>query len=81
VAAQGASVKGCITRTGGSHRLRIRTIRAQSTLVFWLRRRSAFSQYRVTWFQRMSAVQDREAIRDLGRPGQQPAARGLIGGG
>ena len=49
VAAKRASGKGCITRTGGSHRFRIRTIRVQSTLVFWLRRRSAFSQYRVTW--------------------------------
>jgi hypothetical protein len=48
VAAKRASGKGCITRTGGSHRLRIRTIRVQSVLVFWLRRRSAFSQYRVT---------------------------------
>ena len=49
VAAKRASGKGCITRTGGSHRFRIRTIRVQSILVFWLRRRSAFSQYRVTW--------------------------------
>src|SRR5208337_476573 len=48
VAAKRASGKGCITRTGGSHRFRIRTIRVQSTLVFWLRRLSAFSQYRVT---------------------------------
>jgi hypothetical protein len=29
VAAKRASGKGCITRTGGSHRLRIRTIRVQ----------------------------------------------------
>ena len=34
VAAKRASGKGCITRTGGIHRLRIRTIRVQSTLVF-----------------------------------------------
>ena len=31
VAAKRASGKGCITRTGGSHRFRIRTIRVQST--------------------------------------------------
>ena len=49
MAAKRASGKGCVTRTGGSHRFRIRTIRVQSILVFWLRRRSAFSQYRVTW--------------------------------
>jgi hypothetical protein len=30
VAAKRASGKGCITRTGGSHRFRIRTIRVQS---------------------------------------------------
>ena len=52
MAAKRASGKGCLTRTGGSHRLRIRTIRVQSTLVFWLRHRSAFSQYRVTWSQK-----------------------------
>ena len=56
VAAKRASGKGCITRTGGSHRCRIRTIRVQSTLVFWLRRRSAFSQYRVTWSQKAAAA-------------------------
>ena len=56
VAAKRASGKGCITRTGGSHRFRIRTIRVQSTLVFWLRRRSAFSQYRVTWSQKAATA-------------------------
>ena len=56
VAAKRVSGKGCITRTGGSHRLRIRTIRVQSTLVFWLRRRSAFSQYRVTWSQKAATA-------------------------
>ncbi len=56
VAAKRASGKGCITRTGGSHRLRIRTIRVQSTLVFWLQRRSAFSQYRVTWSQKAATA-------------------------
>ena len=56
VAAKRASGKGCITRTGGSHRFRIRTIRVQSILVFWLRRRSAFSQYRVTWSQKAATA-------------------------
>jgi hypothetical protein len=56
VAAKRASGKGCITRTGGSHRFRIRIIRVQSTLVFWLRRRSAFSQYRVTWSQKAATA-------------------------
>ena len=56
VAAKRASGKGCITRTGGSHRFRIRTIRVQSILVFWLRRRSAFSQCRVTWSQKAATA-------------------------
>jgi hypothetical protein len=56
VAAKRASGKGCITRTGGSHRFRIRIIRVQSILVFWLRRRSAFSQYRVTWSQKAATA-------------------------
>jgi hypothetical protein len=56
VAAKRASGKGCITRTGGSHRFRIRTIRVQSVLVFWLRRRSTFSQYRVTWSQKAATA-------------------------
>jgi len=56
VAANRGSGKGCITRTGGRHRLRIRTIRVQSILVFWLRRRSALSQYRVTWSQKAATA-------------------------
>ena len=43
------SGKGCITRAGGSHRFSIRCIRVQLTRAFWLRRRSAACQCRVTW--------------------------------
>jgi hypothetical protein len=56
VAAKRTSGKGCITPTGGSHRFRIRVIRVQSILVSWLRRRSAFSQFRVTWSQKAATA-------------------------
>jgi hypothetical protein len=49
VAAKRASGNGCMMRTGGSHQVAIRSILSQvSRRPFWLRRRSALSQCRVT---------------------------------
>ena len=77
VAAKRASGKGCITRTGGSHRSRIRTIRVQSILVFWLRCCSVFSQCRVTWSQKAataSLVAGHGVIGHAARAPRRPAS-------
>ena len=49
VAAKRTSGNGCTMRVRGSQRITMRLIRAQVSRVFWLRRRSAWYQCRVTW--------------------------------
>src|SRR6266704_6844715 len=49
VAAKRASGNGCTMRVGGSQRVTMRFIRVQGSRDFWLRRRSAWYQCRVTW--------------------------------